>query len=72
MEDNTCPVFVDGKECGLPLSEIDREAKKVARYDFVTYECALGHRIYFLLEPESKVRPFDTPTTRQSQKRFTD
>ena len=72
MEDHTCPVFVDGKECGLPLSEIDREAEKIARYDFVTYECGLGHRSYLLLEPESKARPSDTPTTPQSQKRFTD
>ena len=72
MEHKSCPVFVDGKECGLPLSEIDREAEKIARYDFVTYECGLGHRSYLLLEPESKARPSDTPTTPQSQKRFTD
>jgi hypothetical protein len=54
MEDNTCPVFVDGKACGLPLSEVDREAKKIARYDFVTYECGLGHRSYFLREPKAQ------------------
>jgi len=33
MEDKRCPVFVDGKECGRELTEVDREAKKIARYD---------------------------------------
>jgi hypothetical protein len=63
MEQKTCPVFVDGsaKECGLPLIPVDLEAEKIARYDLVTYECGLGHRIHFLLEPESKARPSDTP-----------
>ena len=68
----SCPVFVDGKECGLPLTPVNCEAENIARYDLITYECGLGHRIYFLLEPESKARPSDTPTTRQSQKSFTD
>jgi hypothetical protein len=52
MEDKTCPVYVDGKECGLPLTLLDREAEKIARYDLVIYECGLGHRSYFLQEPE--------------------
>jgi hypothetical protein len=52
MEDKRCLVLVDGKECGLPLSQIDREAEKIARYDLATYQCCLGHRSYFLLEPE--------------------
>jgi hypothetical protein len=45
-------VYVDGKECGLPLTLLDREAEKIARYDLVIYECGLGHRSYFLQEPE--------------------
>ena len=57
MEDNRCPVFVDGKECGCELTEIDREAKKIARYDLATYECSLGHRSYILLEPRSNPDP---------------
>ncbi len=57
MEDKKCPAFVDGKACGRELTEVDREAKKIARYDLATYECSLGHRAYFLLEPESKPDP---------------
>ena len=45
-------MFVNGKECGLPLTPLDREAKRIARYDLATYECGLGHRTYFLLEPK--------------------
>ena len=50
MEEKSCPVFVDGKECGLPLIPTDLEAEKIARYDLATYECGLGHRTYFLLD----------------------
>jgi hypothetical protein len=57
MEDKRCPVFVDGKECGLPLTRVDLEAEKIARYDLATYQCSLGHRSYILLEPRSKARP---------------
>jgi hypothetical protein len=52
VEDKTCPVYVDGKECGLLLTLLDREAEKIARYDLAVYECGLGHRSYFLLEAE--------------------
>jgi hypothetical protein len=52
MEQKTCSVFVDGKECNLPLIPVALEAEKIARYDLVTYACGLGHRSYFLLEPE--------------------
>jgi hypothetical protein len=52
MEQKSCPVFVDGRECGLELTEIDLEGKKIARYDLATYQCSLGHRTYFLLEPK--------------------
>jgi hypothetical protein len=52
MEEKRCLVFVDGKECGLPLSQVDGKAEKIARYNLVTYQCGLGHRSYFLLEPE--------------------
>jgi hypothetical protein len=50
-----CPVFVEGKECGLPLALLDCEAEKIARYDLATYQCGLGHRSYFLQEPFEKV-----------------
>jgi hypothetical protein len=69
MEDKTCPVYVDGKECGLPLTLLDREAEKIARYDLAVYECGLGHRSYFLHEPREST---PNPTTRKSEKRFTD
>jgi predicted AlkP superfamily phosphohydrolase/phosphomutase len=59
MEDKRCPVFVDGKECGLPLTRVDLEAEKIARYDLATYQCSLGHRSYILLEPRSKARASD-------------
>jgi xylose isomerase len=52
MEDKRCPVFVDGKECGLLLTQVDLEAEKIARYALATYQCSLGHRTYFLLEPK--------------------
>ena len=52
MQPQRCPVFVDGKEYGLPLTLVDLEGKKIARYDLATYECNLGHRTYFLLEPK--------------------
>jgi hypothetical protein len=52
MEHKSCPVFVDGKECDCELTEVDLEAKKIARYDLATYQCSLGHRSYFLLEPK--------------------
>ena len=62
MEDKTCPVFVDGKECGHPLTRVDLEVEKVARYDLATHQCSLGHRSYLLLEPRSKARPSDEET----------
>jgi len=52
MEDKRCPVLIDGKECGRELTEVDREDKKIARYDLVVCECSLGHRSYFLREPQ--------------------
>jgi hypothetical protein len=54
MENKRCPVFVDGKECGLPVTLVDRESGKIARYDLGTYQCILGHRSYFLLEETEK------------------
>jgi len=54
MEDKKCPVFVHGKECGRPLTLIDLEGEKIARYDLATYECSLGHRSYILLEPKTR------------------
>jgi hypothetical protein len=56
MEDNKCPVFVDGKECGLPVILLNRETGKIARYDLGTYQCSLGHRSYVLLEPRTDKR----------------
>jgi hypothetical protein len=57
--DARCLVFVDGKECGGPLTRVDLEAGKIARYDLATYQCSLGHRSYILFEPRSKARPSD-------------
>ena len=56
MQPKRCPVFVEGKACDRPLTPVDLEAEKIARYDLVTYECGLGHRTCFLLD-ESKARP---------------
>jgi hypothetical protein len=56
MDDRKCPVFVDGKECDLPLILVDREAEKIARYDLATYQCGLGHRSYLLHEPKDPPR----------------
>jgi hypothetical protein len=53
MEDKRCPVFVDGKECGLPLILIEREVEKIAIYEVTTYKSSRGHRSYFLNEPGS-------------------
>jgi len=52
MEDKKCSVFVNGQECGRPLTRVDLEAEKIAIYDLATYECNLRHRTYFLLEPK--------------------
>jgi hypothetical protein len=48
MQTTKCPVLVDGKECGLALSVVDRELETGT----ATYECALGHRTYVPLPPE--------------------
>jgi hypothetical protein len=40
MEDKRCAVFLEGKECGLPLTLVDLEGKKVARYDLVPMNAA--------------------------------
>ena len=53
-------MFVDGKECGRPLTLVDLEVKKIATYDLGIYECSLGHRTYFLLEPKYKTTPSDS------------
>jgi hypothetical protein len=58
-----CPVFVDGKECGLPLTPVNCEVEKIARYDLITYECGLGHRSYFLQEPLERVLRSDRKTS---------
>jgi hypothetical protein len=55
MDEKKCPVFVDGKECDLPLTQVDC-SEKIARYDLATYQCGLGHRSYFLCEPEDQPR----------------
>lgn len=52
MEDRRCPVFVDGKECGLPLTAVDRKSEKTARQEAGIYQCGLGHRSLFLPEPK--------------------
>jgi hypothetical protein len=54
MEEKRCRVFVKGKECGLPLTLLDREAEKIARYNVAAYQCGLGHRSHFLPESISR------------------
>jgi hypothetical protein len=54
MEEKRCRVFVNGKECGLPLTILDGESEKGAPYDIAAYACGLGHRSHLL--PESKTR----------------
>src|SRR5512132_462467 len=68
MDAKRCLVFVDGKECGHPLTRVDLEAEKIARYDLATYQCSLGHRSYILLEPRSKARPYDMAREEIEQK----
>ena len=65
MEQKTCSVCADGKECNLPLIPVALEAEKIARYDLVTYECGLGHRTCFLLD-ESKARPLSRDEIKQA------
>jgi hypothetical protein len=64
MEDKSCQVFVDGKECGRELILVNLEGKKIARYDLATYECNGRHRTYFLLEPRLEGKIDDTPRDR--------
>ena len=53
MEPMRCPVFVDGKECGRELTEVNLDAKLIVS-DLVVWECSLGHRTFFLREPRPK------------------
>ncbi len=40
MENRKCPMLVNGKECGLALSLVEREVENATEI----YECPLGHR----------------------------
>jgi hypothetical protein len=42
MQPKRYSVFVEGKACDRPLTPVDLEAEKIARYDLVTYECGLS------------------------------
>jgi hypothetical protein len=64
MEHKRCPVFVDSKECGLPLTLLDRESEKLAPYNIAAYECGLGHRSHFLQESTKSVSRKNKKTTR--------
>jgi hypothetical protein len=46
MEPRKCPVLVDGKECGLQLTVVERELETGTG----VYECPLGHRAYIPLD----------------------
>jgi hypothetical protein len=63
MQPKRCPGFVEGKACDRPLTPVDLEAEKIARYNLVTYECGLGHRT--LLLDESKARPLSRDEKKQ-------
>jgi hypothetical protein len=49
MEKRKCTVLVNGKECGLTLTLVERELETAT----AIYECPLGHRTYVPLEPEA-------------------
>jgi hypothetical protein len=44
MEKRKCPVLVNGKECGLALTLVEREFETAT----AVYECPLGHRTHVL------------------------
>jgi hypothetical protein len=48
IQKRTCPALVNGKECGLALSVIEKEVETATGI----YECPLGHRTYVPLKPE--------------------
>ena len=50
MENEQCPVLVNGKECGLKLILIDQDVET----ETATYECPLGHRTNILLGAVAK------------------
>ena len=43
MEHKSCPVFVDGKECDRPLTLVDLEGKKIARFLTTSGSVNLNH-----------------------------
>jgi hypothetical protein len=47
LKKRICQVLVEGKECGLALSVVEREAETATQ----VCECALGHRTYVPVEP---------------------
>jgi hypothetical protein len=47
MKEKFCPLFVKGKACGLPLTQVDHRFI-IANYHLMTYQCRLGHRCHFL------------------------
>lgn len=40
MEEKRCLVLVEGKECGLPVTPVDKESNM--------YQCPRGHRSFFV------------------------
>jgi hypothetical protein len=52
MENRTCPVLVDGKQCGLTLVLVGQDIETETE----VYECPLGHRNYASLgEVEKRI-----------------
>jgi hypothetical protein len=45
MEKRKCPALVNGKECGLTLTLVERELETAT----AIYECPLGHRTHVLV-----------------------
>lgn len=60
MEHKSCPVFVDGEEYDRPLTLVDLESKKMARYDLANYEMQPPSSNLFSARAEIK-KP-DSPT----------
>jgi hypothetical protein len=50
-----CLVLVEGKECGLPVTPVNKEGGKEANM----YQCPLGHRSFFVPVPIDTDPPKD-------------
>ena len=54
-------MFIDGEECGHPLTRVDLEAKKIARYDLVVCDAAWVIAPFFFPSRNRKRDPRHDP-----------